>query len=136
MMIILNNLVMPVLFVTRFHYLVDHEKLRQLAMDRELEDHDRNYHWKIHGINEEKSLITTIYLFDTMEQAMAQKQEVDIIAELQSEANDMREYEFYEVMVDQSLLCKAPILMTDLGTKRDGAEALFYYEGLGPRILK
>jgi hypothetical protein len=102
---------MPVLFIARFHYTVDHEKLRKLALDRELEDNDRDYHWKIYGINEEKSLVTTIYLFDTMEQALAQKQEVDIIAELQSEANDIREYEFYEVMVEQSLLTKAPILM-------------------------
>jgi hypothetical protein len=43
----------------------------------------RAHHWEIWEINEKKSLITPIYLFDTMEQTMDQKQEVDIIAELQ-----------------------------------------------------
>jgi hypothetical protein len=105
------------LLITRFHYLVDQEKIKKLALDRELEDNDRNYHWKIYGINEEKSLLTTIYLFDSMEQALEQKEVVDIIAELQSEVTDMREYEFYEVMVDPSILCKAPIYMVDLGIK-------------------
>jgi hypothetical protein len=37
---------MPVLFVTKFHYTVDHETLRKVAMDRELEDNNRDYHWK------------------------------------------------------------------------------------------
>jgi hypothetical protein len=112
-----NNFVMPVLFVTKFHYLVDHEKVKNIAMNREKEDPHRDYHWKIYGINEEKSLVTTIYLFDTMEQALIQKQEVDIMAELQGDINDMREYEFYDVMIDQSLITKAPILMADLGVK-------------------
>lgn len=125
---------MPVLFITKFHYTVSHEEVKQLAMDRELEGNQKYYHWKIYGINEEKSLITTIYLFDTMEEAMAQKQEVDIIADLKSDANDDREYEFYEVLVDQSLLCKAPILMADLGTK--DVEELFYSEGSEARVLR
>jgi Uri superfamily endonuclease len=103
-------------------------------MERELEGNQKDYHWKIYGINEEKNLITTIYLFETMEEALAQKQEVDIIADLKSDANDTREYEFYEVMVDQSLLCEAPILMDDLGTK--DFEQLFYSEGSEARVLR
>jgi hypothetical protein len=125
---------MPILFVTKFHYTVSHDEVKQLAMERELEGNQKDYHWKIYGINEEKNLITTIYLFETMEGALAQKQEVDIIADLKSEANDTREYEFYEVMVDQSLLCKAPILMADLGTK--DVEQLFYSEGSEARVLR
>jgi hypothetical protein len=125
---------MPVLLVTKFHYLVDHEKIRKIAMDRELEENDRNYHWKIYGINEEKSLLTTIYLFDTMEEALAQKEIVDIMAELQSETNDIREYEFFEVMIDQSLITKAPIYMADLGVK--DIDELLESNRLSQRVLK
>jgi hypothetical protein len=109
---------MPILLVARFHYLVDHEKVKKIALDREHEETHRDYHWKIWGINTEKSLITTIYLFDSIEQALAQKELVDIMAELQGETNDLREYEIYEVMVDQSLITKAPILMAELGKKK------------------
>jgi hypothetical protein len=127
---------MPVLLVNKFHYLVSHETLRKIAMDREMEDNHRDYHWKIYGINEEKSLVTTIYLFDTMEQALIQKQEVEIIAELQGESIDSREFNLYEIMVDQSLLCKAPILMADIGV--NGIEQIFVSDNQTQhsRILK
>lgn len=125
---------MPVLLVTKFHYLVDHEKIRKITMDRELEDNHRNYHWKIYGINEEKSHLTTIYLFDTMEQALAQKEVINIMAELQGEVTDIREYEFYEVMIDQSLITKAPICMADLGVK--DIDELLVSNGLSQRVLK
>ena len=103
-------------------------------MDRELEDNNRDYHWKIYGINEEKSLLTTIYLYDTMEQALAQKEVIEIMAELQVDASDMREYELYEVMVDESLITKAPICMADLGVK--DFDGLFESNDVFERVLK
>jgi hypothetical protein len=45
------------------------------------------------------------------------------MAELQVDASDMREYEFYNVMVDQSLITKAPICMAVLGVKDVRARA-------------
>ena len=124
---------MPVLFVAMFHYTVDHATVKKIAMDRELDETHRGYHWKIWGINEEKSLITTIYLYDSKEQAASQREIVDIMAELQGEANDTREYEFYEVMVDQSLITKAPILMADLGVK--DVNELFEAKGQDHKVI-
>jgi hypothetical protein len=46
----------------------------------------------------------------------------------------MREYEFYEVMVDQSLITKAPICMADLEVK--GFDGLLESNNICQRVLK
>lgn len=114
---------MPVLFVTKFHYIKPENEIKEISLGVMEEEPERNYHWKIYGIDSDNCILTTIYLYDTMEEAVERKKYLDALADLLNTYTDEREYEFYDVMVDQSLLCKAPILMANIGI--NGIEDIF-----------
>jgi hypothetical protein len=117
---------MPVLLITKFHYIVPKKEIEKIAYElaqEDIEEPDRKFHWKIYGINEEKCNITTIYLYDAMEEAVKRKEYVEALADLLNTYADKKEFEIYDVMVDQSLRCEAPILMADIGL--NGIEQIF-----------
>jgi hypothetical protein len=101
---------MPVILISKIYYTIVHEEYEKLALQvaQEMES-EGEWLWKIWAINKEEKVATTIYLFNDRSNAKESENWIYMMGTLYSDMVEKVEAQIFDVLVEPSLLNKAPL---------------------------
>jgi hypothetical protein len=103
---------MPVILISKIYYTILDEEYEKLALQvaQEMES-EGEWLWKIWAMNREEKVATTVYLFNDRLSAKESENWIHMMGTLYGDMVDKVEAQIFDVLVEPSLLNKAPLFI-------------------------